>query len=619
MDIALASGRLNVALLLVFVLNVFFCPSECLTVTNDTTVADGKSFDYVIVGAGLSGLTVGNKLSNKGFSVLIIEAGAEESRNSEVYDAEGRKFGSNVCNWHYPAYDEQGQPLSWKIDSGACIGGGTSINGMVWYRPTEAEIDKLETFGNPGWNWRNLLPYMFASERNIPPDETQRAQGAGLDPAVHGFKGFINTSFPTPLRIPGAVALYKKALPLTFPGLSVGDDLSDRPLVSSATTLYTIWYDKSAKINRRSSAADGLLWAPSNQHLNLTVLTTHKVDKVIFGPNFRATGVSFVSADTNSTATTEFQVFAAKRVILSAGSLASGSILERSGIGRRDILEKAGIKLMVDLPGVGANLNDQPGTESAALLLDKYVNDTSIVDNRSLFAPEISVINGDELWGALSASHMSELVSKDALRSRAKSLVEAHAAATVAGAEAILNATIDLIANHKLPVVEFLAESAGNTLYTAFWPLQPLSRGHVHINSSNPLENPVIVPRLLVDTFDQAVAVSVARASRALFASPPFSQVVADPYYSPPIGPNGTDAEYLAWYKNTSFGASHWMGSTAMMPRHLGGVVDHKLQVYGTRNLHVVDAGILPIQLTSHMMSTLYAVASRAADIILTM
>lgn len=94
--------------------------------------------------------------------------------------------------------------------------------------------------------------------------------------------------------------------------------------------------------------------------------------------------------------------------------------------------------------------------------------------------------------------------------------------------------------------------------------------------------------------------------------------MVEDPYYDPAnIGLNATDSEYLAWYKATSFGASHWIGSTAMIPKDLGGVVDPSLRVYGTKQLRVVDAGILPFQITSHTMSMLYAVAQRAADLIL--
>lgn len=107
----------------------------------------------------------------------------------------------------------------------------------------------------------------------------------------------------------------------------------------------------------------------------------------------------------------------------------------------------------------------------------------------------------------------------------------------------------------------------------------PLSRGYVHINTTNPFVSPVITPRLLTDSFDQKVAVAIARKSRDLFTSAPFAEVVANAYADPSsVGPNATDADYLAWYKAESFGASHWIGSTSMLPRELGGVVDPRLR-----------------------------------------
>lgn len=70
------------------------------------------------------------------------------------------------------------------------------VNGLMWFRPTRAEVDKLEELGNPGWNWDSLEPYMTAAERNTPPDPVQISQGAGLDPEAHGYDGPINVSFP---------------------------------------------------------------------------------------------------------------------------------------------------------------------------------------------------------------------------------------------------------------------------------------------------------------------------------------------------------------------------------------------------------------------------------------
>ena len=162
------------------------------------------------------------------------------------------------------------------------------------------------------------------------------------------------------MRIPGAIAIYKKALPLVFPGLNIGNDLSNRTSVVSASSSWTIWYDPVTGKNRRSSAADGLLWAPSQQRRSLTVLATHKVDRVLFDKSTRATGVVLVrnaNETGNSSASQPVKVFAAKEVILSAGSLASAPILERSGIGRDIILKAAGVKQLVELPGVGSNLN----------------------------------------------------------------------------------------------------------------------------------------------------------------------------------------------------------------------------------------------------------------------
>ncbi|KAK9415566.1 putative Glucose oxidase [Seiridium unicorne] len=441
--------------------------------TDDVAIATNKTFDY---------------LSGAGFSVLLIEAGPDPRWNPAVYNAEERYNLNGYCNWEYPAYHENGTALSWTIDSGACIGGSTSINGLMWYRPTEAEVNKLETLGNPGWNWANLVPYMEAIERFQPPNDIQVQQGAGYDPSNHGFD----------------------------------------------------------------------------------VLANHTVDKVVFEPTEgqepKAIGVVLVAGAEFPVST----VLAGKEVILAAGSLGSAPILERSGIGNPGILQGVGIVRVVSLPGVGVNLNDQPGTGTSALVFEKYWNDTSIIDGRILFAPEISLVNLDESI------------------------------------------------HDVIPVAEFIAEFYPTVLFAAFWPSQPLSRGHIHINTSSPFSFPIITPRLLSDSFDQAIAVSMARKSRVLFTNDAFEDVVQDPFYDPQnIGINGTDEEYLGWYEKTAYGASHWIGSTAMIPQELGGVVSPTLQVFGTRSLRIVDAGILPFQITSHTMSMLYAVAQKAAALIL--
>ena len=122
--------------------------------------------------------------------------------------------------------------------------------------------------------------------------------------------------------------------------------------------MYTIWQDPVTGKKRRSSAADGYLWAPGQQRSSLTVLATHNVDRVLFDRDRTATGVAFLPANGSVMSPPKgFKVYASKGVILAAGSLASAPILERSGVGRPSVLKSAGITQVVDLPGVGANLN----------------------------------------------------------------------------------------------------------------------------------------------------------------------------------------------------------------------------------------------------------------------
>lgn len=192
---------------------------------------------------------------------------------------------------------------------------------------------------------------------------------------------------------------------MAFPGLTIGNDLSNRSSdgTVSASSSWTIWYDNSTGENRRSSAADGYLWDPEEQRDSLTVLTNHKVDKILFGHDFAARSVAFGTkpgADVPGSQPGQQIVHANKEIILAAGSLASTSVLERSGVGSPGILAAASIEVLVDLPGVGVNLVDQPGTGTSALVAEAYQNDTSLIDRRNFFAPELSLVNVNQIWGA---------------------------------------------------------------------------------------------------------------------------------------------------------------------------------------------------------------------------
>lgn len=207
------------------------------------------------------------------------------------------------------------------------------------------------------------------------------------------------------MRIPRAVELYEESLPLVFPGLTIGNDLSNRSFdgTVSASSSWTIWYDQDTGENRRSSAADGYLWADDQQRDSLIVLTNHKVDRILFSGSLTANSVIFGTkprTDVPGSQSGLHIVHATKEIILAAGSLSSAAVLERSGIGRSEVLEAAGVQQLVDIPGVGVNVVDQPGTGTSALVAEASQNDTSLIDGRILFAPEISLLNVEQIWGA---------------------------------------------------------------------------------------------------------------------------------------------------------------------------------------------------------------------------
>ncbi|KAJ7113667.1 hypothetical protein C8R43DRAFT_1138514 [Mycena crocata] len=599
-------------------------------ISSDSSIAAGHTFDYVIAGAGLSGIVVGTKLSAQGYRVLLIEAGKDLQNNSAIYNAELRgTLNDNPatdCNWHYPASDENGTTLPVAIDSGKCVGGSSSINGMVWYRPAAAELDAIEGLGNPGWNSKTMFPYMKAIEHNHPPSAAQRAAGANIVRSHHGFNGPVNVSFPVPMRIPAAQIIYKAAIALVF-GVLDSPDLSARNGSVSASTSWTIWWDPVAKITRRASAAYSLLYPRSQQHATLTVLTEHKVAKVIFNKKMKATGLQFGPA----TGGTLHTVKAKYEVLLAAGSLATPPILERSGLGNK----ASHFKLLWDQAtrgftrhvsntltmtnsqvalGVGLNLQDQPGTGLSALVQTSNASSNLLIDNRNIFAPVITLLNIDQLFGAKAPALCEKLQTK--IKSRAKAAVAAGAEVNIQGATELFTAVTNLITKKKMPITELVSESYPAVMTSIFWPLTPLSRGYIHINSSDPFATPRITPRFLRDDFDVKVAVKISKKARSIYRASPFAPIISEVVIDA-VAANATDAEWAAWYASTSFGASHWVGSSSMRPRASGGVVSPTLEVYGTTGLRVVDASVVPFQVTSHTMSLVYAISQKAADMIL--
>ena len=184
---------------------------------------------------------------------------------------------------------------------------------------------------------------------------------------------------------------------------------------------------------------------------------------------------------------------------------------------------------------------------------------------------------------------------------------------------AIFKIQLELLFNKKVPAAELIFyPNGGNTLTSEFWGLLPFARGNTHIAGGDVSTNPKIDLVYFMQPWDAQVQVADAKYIRRLFGTSPLKGIVTSE--SSPgtgtVGANANDAVWGNWIKGSMRSNYHLLSTAVMLPRSKGGVVSPRLKVYGTTNVRVVDASVVPFQLCGHLLSTLYAVAERAADLI---
>ncbi|EUC63656.1 choline dehydrogenase [Rhizoctonia solani AG-3 Rhs1AP] len=322
-----------------------------------TNGADFSSqvFDYIVVGGGTAGLAVAARLSDDPkVTVGVIEAGPyyESDPLIDTPALAGQLQGNAKYDWMFesvPQTHVNNRVLP--MPRGKALGGSSAINLMALDRASKIEYDAWEKLGNPNWNWNGLLPYMKAAEHFTGVDPF-RVNSTGANPneifPSQGTEGTIAASFNMILYHHSEKAMANRGVFINFDPDS-GDPFG---LYNSATAV-------NRTTGTRSYAAN-TYFAYNSARANFVVLTGAQATKIEFKdsttrkPNGKltATGVSFVY---NSTM---YTVKVKKEVILSAGTFQTPQLLELSGIGNTTILRQNGITPLVDLPGVGENLQD---------------------------------------------------------------------------------------------------------------------------------------------------------------------------------------------------------------------------------------------------------------------
>lgn len=508
---------------------------------------------------------------------------------------------------------------------------------MAFVSNSKTAIDAWGKFGNHDWSWEALAPYYKKFHTlSRPSDATVEHLRLNIDDALHS-DGPVHVSFPEDTENPLTSAWVNAFATLGLPSNS-------DPFTGTMTGGYINSATIDAKTRTRSSAAISYL-EPAKSRPNLHVETGVLVHKIIFdttGEKPKAIGVELLKEGR----TTIFN--ASKEIILAAGTVGSPKLLELSGVGDRDRLENLGIKVIVDNPNVGENFQDHASVGLSFEVVDgiktldslnrqepeaiqeammQYMQDKTgpFSSNSNIAAamlPLPELLNGSD--AALKLDEIIEGLWDDKIidddftpehsafvRSVLGKPTEptANVFAFEAGANFLPEAGGDIMSSKQIQ---------GNFLSICAYLYFPLSRGSIHITSSDPAQKPAINPRYLEHPLDLELMARHLSFIETLIRTEPLSKC---------LKPNGrrsrgapTDLRDLnatkAYIKKAALSAWHLTSSCAMLPRNKGGVVDSELCVHGVQGLRIVDASIMPIATRGNPQSTVYAVAERAASLI---
>lgn len=519
------------------------------------------AFDYVIVGAGTAGCVLANRLSaDPSRTVCLLEAGpSDRSLFIRMPAALTIPIESKVYNWGYVS-EPEAQLNGRRIGQarGRCLGGSSSINGMVFVRGNPQDFDGWREFGIEGWDFEDCLPYFKKLE------------------TFHGQ--------PSPLRGgDGPVSVVESKADHVFYrsfleaadqfGLPRAADYNGAEQEGAHVTQATI------RDGARCSAADAYL-RPALRNPNLKVIKQALATRLLFEGR-RATGVAYEARGQVRAVRAETEV------ILCAGTIGSPQILMLSGVGPADHLKSLDIPILADLPGVGENLQDH------VVAPLRYRSDKPLSLSRDLTAFGRARLGLEWLLSrrGLGASNFFE--------------VGAFFRSEGAGYVNLQHEFLPFLADFRDGKVVL-----GDGFQYFVSQMRPKSRGRIRLKSADPKAKPAIHFNYLSHPEDLREMLEGIRLTREMAR-----QRAWDAFRSEALDPApdaASDADLTAWLRQSA-NTEHHPAGTCRMGADPFAVTDGQGRVHGLERLRVVDGSILPLVPTANINAPIFMLAEKIA------